>query len=155
VILARKPIELLFAAAVLTGLIVGSWSERTGAYKALARQHSTALASVASTDCHDHSRVNYTFRVRDKGYAGTTYWLNKPCDQVMRGDTFAVNFDPVDPNVNTTMAPQQAYDFHRRRRNNLLLIAVLVFGYTLYPQYRKWQDRKFPVSPPSDHNGVA
>lgn len=119
---------VVIAALILTMLFRGT-DGRVDAYRKLVERHASTRATVTATDCKDHGKVLYTFVAGRKSYSGNTYWLDRPCSKVRLGESVSINFDPADPTVNTTMSPEESYDFHKSQFRSALFIAgVALFG---------------------------
>lgn len=123
---------LLFLVALAT---IGD--NRVGGYKQLVTRHATTTARTISTVCWNHGEVKYEFDVNGRKYTGSTYWLETPCNQVKPGYTFSVNYDPLDPTLNTTMAPNEAYIHHRDHLWSRIAVGVILIGGLLYHLLRK------------------
>jgi len=81
-------------------------------YRQLVKHHSVAIAHATSTHCNDHGRVNYAFEIQGKAFVGETAWLKQPCSSVSPGFEFPVNYNSLDPTINSTMEPEEAYSHY-------------------------------------------
>ncbi len=133
----KRPSQYVMTVLVLV-VIALTGDNRVGGYKQLVDSHATTTASATSTACWNHNEVKYEFEVKGRKYSGNTYWLDTPCDGIKPGYQFSVNYDPLNPTLNATMAPDEAYSFHLDHL--LVRIAAGVFvivGFLFAPSRRK------------------
>jgi hypothetical protein len=121
-----------FIAVFIYSLFHGP-DERVLAYRALVDRNEVAEATITSTDCPDHGHFYYDFPVRGRRYAGSTYWIGRPCDEVRPGQSLSIRFDPTDPTVNSTMQPAAAYEFHKTQLMAKFFMAAAMLCMLFYP----------------------
>ena len=83
-------------------------ASQTAPWHQLLTRNTTTTARVVSTNCSNHGSVAYSFNVGGHDYTNVSYWIDRPCDKIKRGDSVLVYYDPVVPNTNTTMSPADA-----------------------------------------------
>ncbi len=108
--LIRTPIITL-ALIVILGT-AGCFNYATE-YRVLIDRNEKISAAVALTDCNNHGRVDYSYEVNGRKYANRTQSQKirpvRNCAEWKVGDTLLVYYDPMNPEVNSTVLPQDAY----------------------------------------------
>ena len=104
-------------------------------YRALISRNATIDASVTGTWCWNHRQVAYSFEVGAKEFANSTYWLRRECDRIKVGDTIKVLYDPVSPEVNTTMSAADAFDHYTTDFLFKVVAIVVLLGVLLYKSF--------------------
>jgi len=110
-------------------LLATSCKTKVDPWEQLLTRHMSVAAVVEKTFCSNHGAVLYGFVVDGRKYTGVTYWLQKLCRQVVVGGAVVVNYDPINPTVNTTLDPSAAYEMHRSEIRDWIgfgVFAVLV-----------------------------
>jgi len=100
-------------------------------YEQLASRHETSAAEVTGKACWDHHRVDYAFQVGGKSFIGFTNSLQVPCDSIKVGDHIKVFYDPTNPRVSTTMAPQAAYEHYTTQAVGMAIFTLVILGILL------------------------
>jgi len=100
--------SLQFCIAFWLLLNLSGCASQTAPWQRLVTRNATTTATVVSTDCSNHGSVTYSFNVDGHGYTNVSYWIDRSCDKIKRGDPVLVYYDPVVPSTNTTMSPADA-----------------------------------------------
>ena len=111
-------------------LNLGGCASQTASWQQLVTRSTTTTAVVVSTDCSNHGSVTYSFSIGGHSYTNVSYWINRPCDKIKRGDSVLVYYDPAAPSTNTTMAPAEALSHYQNQAAVPFLFAAFltVFG---------------------------
>jgi hypothetical protein len=100
--------SLQFCASFWLLLNLSGCASQTAPWHQLLTRNTTTEATVISTDCSSHGSVTYSFNVGGHNYTNVSYWIDRPCGNIKRGDSVLVYYDPVVPGTNTTMKPSDA-----------------------------------------------
>ena len=108
--------HLASTAVRVASLVVGASLLLTGCYndaheyRRLVESNASIAGTVAYVDCSSHGLVIYSFVANGGEHRARAPSGMIRCDSARKGDPVTVFYDPAHPEVNTLLAPQQAYE---------------------------------------------
>jgi hypothetical protein len=118
--------SLQFCVAFWLLLNLSGCASQTAPWQQLLTRNTTTTATVVSTDCSNHGSVTYSFNVDGHDYTNVSYWIDRPCDKIERGDPVLVYYDPVTPSTNTTMSPADALCHYQNEATVPFIVAAFL-----------------------------